>query len=399
MTETGSALTPAQERLAIGSLALAAFVVAVNINLVGALMPFLVADPLYAALGEVGATKSAGSLLWTTSVAAAVASVLLGPMVDRVGRRGPMLVGGTLLVLAMAAHLVASSHLQLLCLRAASGFGGGLVFLAASAAVADLVPYGRRAAAMGVFSMGMFLALPLGPAIALWIASAGPESWRVAFGWLAVPGVLALVGFVRFLPAGLGRSDQIVSPAQVLRSPFVLPALLSVLLYTGAFFTAVQLAPSWLDRSGILAKERQAFLWIVLGVSTAAGSVVLPRLADRWGKRVVVLATSGGVGLCLVLLRRVDSLAGLWMVGIPLTLLAAARTPSLQALMSEIVASHQRGTLMGLRAVAVNVGNAAFFAAATSIYAERDYASVLLVCVGGVVAAYLLVSWFVRVKL
>ena len=41
--------------------------------------------------------------------------------------------------------------------------------------------------------------------------------------------------------------------------------LLSVMLYTGAFFTSVQLAAPWLHESGILPKEEQPFLCLPAG--------------------------------------------------------------------------------------------------------------------------------------
>src|SRR5262245_59984518 len=117
---------------------------------------------MYAALGTLAAKGRISQLLWATSGAAFAASLLMGHMVDRVGRRLPMIVGGALFTVAMAAHGVVADHAQLLAARVASGFGGGLIFMSASAAVADLVPYERRGAAMGVFSLGMFLATPLG---------------------------------------------------------------------------------------------------------------------------------------------------------------------------------------------------------------------------------------------
>lgn len=391
-------LTRSQERLAIGALSLAMFVVAVNINLVGAMMRFIVEDPGYAALGKTAAEGRASQLLWATSGAAFVSSLLMGPVVDRIGRWLPMVVGGALFAVAMAAHAVAADHVQLLAARVVSGFGGGLVFMSGSAAVADLVPYQRRGAAMGLFSLGMFLAMPLGLPIGVAIAKSGAEAWRFSFAWLAVPGLLAIPGFW-LCPKGLGKSAYKVTQIQVMRQPHVTPALLSVMLYTGAFFTAVQFAPSWLDDSGLVPKESQAFLWVVLGFTAAAGSLILPRLSDRVGKRNMVLFTSAAVAVCLLLLARVETMAGLWVVGLALTLLAAARTPSLQALMSEIVEPRMRGTLMGLRAAAVNLGAFAFAAAGSEVFRHQGYAALLYCGAGAVVVAYFLVRLFVKVNL
>lgn len=391
-------LPRSRERLAIGALSLAVFVVAVNINLVGAMLQFVVEDPAYAVLGKTAARGQASQLLWATSGAAFVSSLLMGPVVDRVGRRLPMVVGGVLFTVAMASHAFVEDHAALIAVRVASGFGGGLIFMSASAAVADLVPYQRRGAAMGLFSLGMFLATPVGLPVAVWIARTGDEAWRMAFAWLALPGVLSIAGFW-LCPKELGKSSHRVTQVEVLRQPYVMAAMLSVMLYTGAFFTAVQFAPSWLDESGLVAKEDQATLWVVLGLSAAAGSLLLPRLADRVGKRSMVLFTSAGVAVCLLLLARVETIAGLWVVGLSMTMLAAARTPSLQALMSEIVEPRMRGTLMGLRAAAVNLGAFAFAAAGSEVFRHQGYDALLYCGAGAVVVAYFLVRLFVKVNL
>ena len=190
-----------------------------------------------------------------------------------------------------------------------------------------------------------------------------------------------------------------MTQVEVMRQPHVLPALLSVLFYTGAFFTTVQFAPSWLDESGILPKEQQVLLWLVLGLATAVGALVLPRIADRVGKRNVVLITSAGVAVCLAVLGRVESMLGLWSVGMPLAMLAAARTPALQALMSELVEQRMRGTLMGLRAAAVNIGGFVFAGLGGMVYGDFGFHALALGAAGAIVVSYLLVRWFVVVRL
>jgi DHA1 family inner membrane transport protein len=294
---------------------------------------------------------------------------------------------------------VAAGHAQLLAARALSGFGGGLLFTSASAAVADMVPYHRRAAAMGVFTAGMFLAVPVGLPAALALAGGGEDGWRRAFGWLLLPALLALAGIARAVPARLGGGAPKVSQLAVLRAPHVGAALLSVMLYTGAFFTVVQFAPKWLDEDGVLPKSEQGWLWLGIGLSTAAGALVLPRLADRVGKRTAVLATTAGAAICLVLLARVESVLGLVAIGLGMSMLAAARTPSLQALMSEIVEPRQRGTLMGLRAAAINLGAAAFGAFGAAVYASHGFRVLAAAAAAAMAAAYVAVRFGVRVKL
>ena len=395
MTAAAPVLDRGRERLAVTALAFGVFVITVNVNLVGALMPFLRESALYAGLAEDEVKVALGHLLAVTNAAGAVAALLLGPLIDRVGRRGPMLWGGVLLLLGVAAHLAVDSHAQLLAARIVAGFGGGLVFTSASAAVADLVPYERRGAAMGLFSAGLFLATPLGLPIGVWIAKSD-AGWRPAFGWLTVPALVALLGFARFLPPGIGKSGTKVSQLQVLRAPQVVAALLSVMFYTGAFFTSVQFAGTWLDETGLLPKEKQWQLWMTLGLATTVGSLFLPRLADRFGKRNVTLLTNAGVALCLVVLARVDSVAGLLAVGLPMAMFGAARTPALQALMSDLVSPSWRGTLMGLRSAAINIGGSVCADAGGALYAAHGYHALVFAAAGVIALSYLMIRVGVR---
>ena len=134
------------------------------------------------------------------------------------------------------------------------------------------------------------------------------------------------------------------------------PALLSVALYSGAFFATVQFLPTWLDDTELLPKGEQGLMWIVLGVVSAAGSAALGGLADKLGKRRYVLWSTGLVAVGFLGLAQVESLWPLVLVGIPVGVLSASRGAALLALVSDLVPSSERGTLMGLRAAAVNLG-------------------------------------------
>ena len=135
------------------------------------------------------------------------------------------------------------------------------------------------------------------------------------------------------------------------------------------------------------------------GNAKACKSAVINMAQIVIGKRNMVLLTTAAAAVCLILLSRVETLAGLWVVGMLLTLVAAARTPSLQALMSELVEPRMRGTLMGLRAAAVNLGAFAFAALGGEVYRHHGYDALLFLGAAAIVVAYALVRYFVRVRL
>ena len=335
---------------------------ALNANVMAALLPYLEFDP--------GEKKV---LVGSAGVSGALGALLLGPLVDRFGRRGPMVAGMFVFSAASLAHVYVTGIDGLLWARAATGFAGGVVYTSASAAVADLVPYERRGRAMGVFAAGMFLGLPLGLPLAAVFAHHG--DWRWIYYVQAAIGVVAMAATYRVLPSGLGKGSDYFANLPRLASLDVVAALSSVLLYVGAFFTAVQFAGQWLDQSGLVRKELQWSVWLTLGLCSAIGSLAFGAVADRVGKWRWTGITSFTVAAGLLALTQVDGFGGLLLVGVPLAVFSAARTGPFQALISELVPSDTRGTLMGLRSAAVNLGTGVFPLMAFSEYHETLYLS------------------------
>jgi predicted MFS family arabinose efflux permease len=386
-TGAGAGLsTRAQERTAVAALALAAFALNLNTNVIGALLPHLPAELVQPGRGD-------RTLIAAAALASAVAALLAGPIADRIGRR-PLLVAGMIaFALASALHCVAGSYGVLLAARVLSGAAVGFAYAPASALVAEIVPYERRGAAMGVFSAGMFLALPVGLPLAWW-CGARLGAWQAIFALQAVVAVTGAVLAWRSVPA-LPTPGTWVDPRDVLRQVPVLAALLAVMLHVGSFFTTVQLSGRWLDAMNLVPKQDQGWLWVVLGLAAVLGSLGLGRAADRIGKRNFVLMTSIVLVMCFTLLVRVETLAGLLPLGLLLAVTAAARTGPLQALTSSLVPSYQFGTLMGVRAFAQQFG---VFAFAQFVPGEGQYgfATVLYAAAACQIGSYLAIRLGVR---
>lgn len=332
-------------------LALAAFPLALNNNLVGPLLPFF--EPAI-----VPDADAKGQLFASAGIAAAISSLLLGPWIDRQGRRRPMVLGLILFAAASVAHLLATTHMHLLALRLVAGFGAGLAFTAASVTVADLVPYARRGTAMGIFSIGILLTMPVGLPVAQWIAAT--LDWRWAFAGIGLLAIGAALLFPITLPPDPPVHGRGVPYLRVLRTRGVVAALLSIMCHVGGFFTVVQFTGPWLDASGHLARDQQWPIWLGLGICAAVGSALLPRYADRYGKLPFILATTAVVSIGLLVLGRWLSFELLVWVGIPIAIFASARIGPAQALLSELVPAGQRGTIMGIRAAAVSFGMGVF---------------------------------------
>ncbi|MCA8975485.1 MAG: MFS transporter [Planctomycetes bacterium] len=365
-------LPRATERMAVLALTAAAFALNLNVNVLGALLPFL--RDLAVVDGD-----GAFVLVMASAFGTAAGSLLVGPIVRRLGRKPALLFGLLLFAAASLLHLLADTAAVLAVLRAVTGFAAGFAYATASALAAEVSPYSRRGAAMGWFSAGMFLAVPIGMPLTVWLASAG--SWRSIFAVQAAVGAVALGFSWRVVPA-IAQAPVRVRFRDVLGDRQVVAGLGATMLHVGSFFTTVQLATTWLDETGRVAKEDQLWLWVGMGLLSVIGSASLGRLSDRLGKRFFVLSCSVVLVLCFGLLAGEPGPHVMLVVAAALAIAAAARTGPLQALVSGLVEAHQMPALMGLRSALMQFGIGIFALVAQRLPAEFGFGGVLWFAAG-----------------
>jgi len=374
-----------RESMAILALAMSAFVLNLNSNVMGALLPFL--------KGEFGFESDGSAWLLAAAGIGSAGGALLVADVSRVLGRRTVLAGSlTLFVAASLAHVLVTAYAPLLALRVVAGFATGLAYAAASAAAADIAPYARRGAVMGRFNAGMFLAIPLGLPLAVWLAASG--QWAVTFVVQAAVGALGALLSLRYVQALPAQEARRRWP--LLRQSGVVAVLLATMLHVGSFFTVVQMATTWLDASGIVPKEEQLWVWVGLGFLSVLGSAGFGRLADLVGKRTFVLVSSATLVVCFLALSRGPSPTWLLVIACVLAVAAAARTGPLQALVSGLVPSEQLGALMGLRGFCMQLGVFLFAIGAAQLTRGLDFEAVLMLAAACQFLSYLAIRFGVR---
>src|SRR5262245_15614328 len=160
-------------------------------QLVAPLLP-LIAQDLRTTSGH------AGIIVTTYSLAAAAFALVVGPLSDRVGRKKVLLSGLTLFTIASFLTYHVSSFNALVILRALTGSAAGTLSTCALSFAVDYYPYEQRGRAMGVLSMGYFVAFVIGvPAGAL---AASQWGWRWVFGCLSAGAAAMIVVALARLP-------------------------------------------------------------------------------------------------------------------------------------------------------------------------------------------------------
>jgi MFS family permease len=119
-----------------------------------------------------GSTYQVGLIVGVFSLASLAVRPFLGIWMDMAGRRGFLVAGAAMYVVASLGYPVIQSVPGLLLWRAFHGIGLAAFSTAAAALAADLAVSGRRGATMGVFGLAQPAALTVGPGIGQAIQSA-----------------------------------------------------------------------------------------------------------------------------------------------------------------------------------------------------------------------------------
>src|SRR4051812_45667997 len=261
-----------------------------------------------------------------TLVGLALGQLVLGPLSDRFGRRGPLLAGTALHVVASLLVLLAPNVAVLGVLRVLQGVGTSAGAVIALAVVRDLYT-GRKAATL---LSRIFLILGAAPVLAPTI---GGEilrftSWRGVFALLAIYGVLLLaVGWFALpetLPPERRRATGVAGTLATYGGLLRDRAYVGLVLVAGLTMASLF---SYVAGSSFVYQEQFGLGAQQFGLFFGAGAVWLitatqlnPVALRRWSPATVLLtATAFGVVAGAVLLTLAASgTGGLFGVALPL---------------------------------------------------------------------------------
>lgn len=242
----------------------------------------------------------------------------------------------------------------LLVSRIVAGLFGGLIGAQVLSIVADIVPYERRAAAMGMIMAAFSAASVFGVPFGLYIANL--FNWHAPFFFVVILGILLVPFLIKFLPkmdAHLREKNyQKISPAQligdVFRNSSQLYALaLTAFLMMGHFMIIPFINPFMEFNMGF-SKTQTPIIYMVGGALTMVTSPLIGRLADRLGKyKLFIFLALAGIPLIALITNLpaisfyfVLCITGLWFI------ISAGRFIPAQAMVSNVVPTERRGSFM-----------------------------------------------------
>jgi len=339
-------------------------------QLVGPLLPAIAHD--------LGTTAGhAGIIVTTYSLAAAAFALIVGPLSDRVGRKKVLVSGLALFTGASFLTYHVSSFSALVIVRAVTGFAAGTLSTSALSFAGDYYPYELRGRAMGVLSMGYFVAFVVG--VPLGALAASKLGWHWVFGCLSAAAAIMFVIAISGLPVEGSHpqeSSQSTSLLDHFRKSDRVAGMAAAFLTSGGVVGFLTYVGAWLNTTFHMGLDQIGLVFMVSGLAAAAASPLSGWLSDHAGKRSVIIWSNLVLAVLFVIVARSGLGPGLILGIAALSIAHSARQAPLHALTTELVGSEVRGQYIAVRNAASQVGIATVATLSSSAFDAAGFTAV-----------------------
>jgi MFS family permease len=299
---------------------------------------------------SLGATVAiAGFIIGMYSIINTPANIGFGPLVDKFGRKIPLIIGLVGDAICMFLYSLCSTSLQLLVVRGLHGLAGAVLGLATASMVADYSPTEKRGKGMGFYAIVMSLA-PLVGMMICGIIMRNPAGFDMVFytgsALLLVAVILAFllpqaetkgkaesIDFkkIRVIAA---RKANIASYAAIFSQWFMM-GVITVLL------------PSYMVNLGMTAFN-VAMVMVAVTATCAAFSYPAGLLSDKVGRKIPSIMGLSLLVIAINLIPMATSFEQLIGLGMLQGIGMGCILPSALALISDNTEKGERGTAMGI---------------------------------------------------
>lgn len=339
---------------------------------------------------------------------AGISGFLAAFFVDRFDRKRVLLFAYAGFLIGTLCCAIAPAFEFLLISRVVAGLFGGLIGAQVLSIVADLIPYERRGAAMGMIMAAFSAASVFGVPFGLYIANL--FNWHAPFFFVVILGALLVPFLIKFLPkmdrhlheGPENKVGPVTLVADVFRNSSQLYALgLTATMMMGHFMIIPFINPFMEFNMGF-SKSQTPLIYMVGGTLTIFTSPIIGRIADKFGKYnafvVLILMSIPLIALITNLphipFYLVLCITGLWFV------VSAGRFIPAQAMISNVVPPERRGSFMSFNSSVqqLSVGFASILAGLIVVnlpdnrlehYEVTGYVSIAMILVAVVVATLL----------
>jgi predicted MFS family arabinose efflux permease len=224
-----------------------------------------------------------GLLAWVNLGVFALASLISGPIADRIGPRKVIFTGVLVWSIATIGSALSNSFEMLLVFRALVGVGEGAYGPSANTLLCADAPPERRGRALGIYNVGMALGGTAGLVLGTLVA---PRfGWRAAFWVAGAPSMLlALASAFIAAPKRLARPEALPARAYLLSPTYILALVGGILATFGASALIIWARQLIIEERHISNVAASAFMGFV-GIGCGAGGVIVGGyVGDAWNR-------------------------------------------------------------------------------------------------------------------
>ncbi len=321
-------------------------------------MQFPIIAPYAQSLGATGTLV--GIIVAAYSGTNLFGNLAAGAVLDKWGRRIPVLIGLAVTTLALLGYALSGTPQQLIFVRALHGLTAAVLTPGAFAVLGDFARTGQRAQMMGLSGAFIAAAAVIGPFIAGVV-----RDWRGPEVVFVLSAALMLVAFFIFLYSSrrwapirdeIPTRERSVSREAWCRLPRLITSYLAALALTICLGTLVAHLPVVLTEGGQSATRIGLTFTSFAVVAMIAMASPLNRLSDRFGRIIPMMAglalASGGMVILWVSGGFAGAMAGMGVFGLGFGVLF----PAMTALAAESVKREQRGKAFGVFYAVFSVG-------------------------------------------
>jgi DHA1 family bicyclomycin/chloramphenicol resistance-like MFS transporter len=303
--------------------------------------------------GDLSSTTAAAQLTLSACIIGLAAGQLItGPLSDRLGRRGPLLVGVAIFVIASVICAVTTSMTVLIGVRLVQGAAGAAGIVVGRAVVADMFAGKAAAAYFSAIATINGLAPILAPIIGGQVLRVG--TWRTVFWVLAGIGAVLLVLSALVIKETLpverrssgGFPDTMRAFRALLRDRGYVGCVLAGSMVTAAMFGYISASPFVLQEGFGLSAQ-----WFSLCFALNAIGIIIAtqigRLLLRRTTSFVLLAWGVGQSLVGAILLTVTVLAGWGLVMVLVSLFVMVSSVGLALPQASAIAMDRHRRIAG----------------------------------------------------
>lgn len=347
---------------------------------------------------EFGVTPAQmGMVVTAYACAAAMCALIIGPLSDRWGRIIFLRAAALLFALTSLLAYFARDFAMYFGARVLAGLAGGTISACVLAQIADAFSFQRRGRAMGWVGAMYSIAAIIGVPAAAWISERW--NWRGIYLLIAIAAMLLALSLR--VPPALANS-RTTNLSQVLRdylrywrAPTTRNGLLLASMISGTASALLTFLGAFLTTSFGMSISAVGLIFLTAGLASTLGALAGGILSDRVGKQRMVTLCSIALALNFPVLMQAQSVVQLYVIIGIAGLFLAGREGPYQALISELVAPHERGAYIALRNAMSQLAIALSVACAGWLYTSLGFHAVVWFAVAMSLLAALLV-WLIK---